>query len=188
MPADCIDNPFATVRAARMGFGDNFDWRSANTIASVLCWLQNSFLAARIDLSEFISSIANMAASKHALFVCTTCASTWENGQRVGTSGGERFLELLAPKHQEWELREEFPLYPAACMSACSRPCAIAFAAPGKHTFVFGDLQPEAETAAAVLACARQYREKADGLLAWKERPEKLKSGVIARIPPLPKP
>jgi len=127
-----------------------------------------------------------MTASKHALFVCTTCASVWENGQRVGTSGGDRFLELIAQLHESWEHREAMPLQPTACMSACSRPCAIAFAAPGKHGFVFGDLEPDADTAAAVLECAAQYQAKPDGLLAWKERPEKLKSGVISRIPPLP--
>ena len=127
-----------------------------------------------------------MTEPKHALFVCTTCASTWENGQRVGTSGGERFLELLAPLHEQWEHRAAFPLQPTACMSACSRPCVVSFAATDKYGFVFGELEPDLETAAAVLECAAQYRAKPDGLLAWKERPEKLKSGVISRMPPLP--
>lgn len=127
-----------------------------------------------------------MTGPKHALFVCTTCASVWENGQRIGTSGGERFLALIASLHERWEHRDAIPLYPAACMSACSQACVVSFAAPGKHGFVFGKLEPDAETAFAVLACAAQYQAKPDGLLTWKERPEKLKSGVIARIPPLP--
>lgn len=127
-----------------------------------------------------------MTAAKHALFVCTTCASVWENGQRVGVSGGDRLLELLLPLHADWEHRETMPIQTTACMSACSRPCVVSFAAPGKYGFVFGELEPDSETAAAVLACAAQYHAKPDGLLTWKERPDKLKSGVIARIPPLP--
>ncbi|MDZ4871122.1 MAG: hypothetical protein CLLPBCKN_000510 [Chroococcidiopsis cubana SAG 39.79] len=26
---------------------------------------------------------------KHTVFVCTTCASTWQDGKRVGVSGGQ---------------------------------------------------------------------------------------------------
>ncbi len=138
----------------------------------------------RDRLESYRTPIETMADPKHTLFVCTTCASTWENGQRVGTSGGERFLKILREKYQDWALNEEFSLQPVACMSACSRPCVVTFAAAGKHSFVFGELEPDTDTADAVLACAAQYRDKPDGLLAWKERPEKLKSGVIARIPP----
>jgi predicted metal-binding protein len=42
-----------------------------------------------------------------------------------------------------------------------------------------------ATTASAILSCAEIYCDRPDGMLAWKERPEPLKSGVIARIPPL---
>ncbi|ERN41819.1 putative metal-binding protein [Rubidibacter lacunae KORDI 51-2] len=126
--------------------------------------------------------------TQHTLFVCTTCASTWENGKRVGISGGERLLAQLAQQHAEWELREQFTLQPVSCMSACDRPCAVAFAAPGKHTFVFGKLSADEATlpekAAAVLNCAELYFEKPDGLLAWAERPKPMRT-VVSRVPPL---
>ncbi|MBE9125132.1 MULTISPECIES: DUF1636 domain-containing protein [unclassified Coleofasciculus] len=127
--------------------------------------------------------------NQHTLFVCTTCASTWKDSKRVGISGGEKLLEKLSHLQKEWDLRDEFPVQPVECMSACSRPCAVSFAALGKYTYLFGDLPIDVEvlpvTAAAVLECASLYHAKPDGLLPWSERPKPLKKGILARIPPL---
>ncbi|MEO1133799.1 MAG: DUF1636 domain-containing protein, partial [Cyanobacteria bacterium J06639_1] len=120
----------------------------------------------------------------------TTCASTWKDGQRVGQSGGEKLLEAIAARHEEWGMRESFPIQPVECMSACSRACTVSLAAPGKYTFVFGDLpvadEALPETVEAVLTCAEQFHDKADGLLTWAERPKPLKSGLVARVPAWP--
>jgi predicted metal-binding protein len=125
----------------------------------------------------------------HSLLVCTTCASTWQNGKKVGISGGETLLKELSQLHQSWELRSHFEIRAVSCMSACSHACVVTFVAEGKYSYLFGDLPSDAEnipsTAAAILSCAEIYCDRADGMLAWKERPELLKSGVIARIPPL---
>ncbi len=127
--------------------------------------------------------------TKHCLFVCTTCASIWQEGKKVGVSGGEKLLAELSHLHQSWDLRDEIAIEPVACMSACSRSCVVSFASPGKYTYLFGDLSADKvslpETAAAVLNCAGQYYAKSDGLLAWSERPEAMRKGVLARIPPL---
>lgn len=123
----------------------------------------------------------------HILFVCTACASVWKDGKRVGKSGGQELLEKLNELHKNWDLRDDFPIQEVECMSACSRSCAVSFAAAGKYTYLFGDL-PVNESAAAVLQCASQYYAKTDGLLPWSERPEPLKKGVLAKIPPLSKP
>ncbi|NEP46817.1 MAG: DUF1636 domain-containing protein [Okeania sp. SIO2H7] len=125
----------------------------------------------------------------HTLFICTTCASTWKDGKRQGISGGEKLLERLSQQHENWELKQNFSLQPVECMSACSRSCAVSFAASDKYTYLFGDLPHEAEnldeTTAAVLKCASLYYDKPDGLLPWSERPEPLKKGILAKIPPL---
>jgi predicted metal-binding protein len=127
--------------------------------------------------------------NQHSLFVCTSCASIWKSGQRIGKSGGQAMLEQLSQLHQDWELCREFPVRSVECMSACSHPCAVAFTAEGKHTYLFGDLSHDPETftatAIAILDCAHKYYYADDGLLPWAERPEPLKKGVLARIPPL---
>ncbi|HAX80560.1 MAG TPA: FeS-binding protein [Cyanobacteria bacterium UBA11372] len=122
--------------------------------------------------------------AQHILFVCKTCATVWKDGKPQGKSGGQELIENLSQLHQNWELRDRFLLQEVECMSACSHSCAVSFAAPDKYTYLFGDLPPQ-NSAAAVLECAAQYYAKPNGLLPWAERPEPLKKGVIARIPPL---
>jgi predicted metal-binding protein len=124
---------------------------------------------------------------QHCLFVCTTCGSKWENGQRVGTSEGERLLQELQALHQDWDLATEFPIQAVGCMSACSRSCAISFAAAGKHTYLFGDIAPQDPNLALsnILDCAEKYYQHPTGVLPWAERPAPLKQGILAKIPPL---
>ena len=124
--------------------------------------------------------------TKHCLLVCTGCASVWKNGKREGKSGGQQFMEDLSKLAKDWEFSDEFDIREVECMSACSHSCAVSFAAVGKYTYLFGDLPAnEPETAEAVLKCASQYYGKPDGLLPWSERPQALKKGVLAKIPPL---
>ncbi len=126
----------------------------------------------------------------HTLFVCTTCGSTWQDGQRVGQSRGEILLEQLQPLHDQWPLGSQFALQPVQCMSSCDRPCSVAFVAPGKHTYLFGNLAtPEEDldqVCQGILECAQLFYQKPQGLMAWSERPERLKRGIVARIPPIP--
>jgi predicted metal-binding protein len=131
------------------------------------------------------SETNNVGVSSHTLFVCKTCASVWQDGKRLGESGGEKLLQQLQVLAEDWELRDQFPIQQVECMSACNRSCVVAFAAQGKITYLFGDLAVDA-SASAVLECASQYYSKPDGLLPWSERPEALKKGVLAKIPPIP--
>ncbi|MBP5971851.1 DUF1636 family protein [Brasilonema sp. CT11] len=127
-----------------------------------------------------------MINKQHTLFVCRTCASTWQDGKRVGESGGQQLLQQLQELGQNWELRNNFPIQGVECMSACNRSCVIAFAAQDKLTYLFGDL-PVDSSAEAILQCASQYYAKPDGSLPWSERPQALKKGILAKIPPLNK-
>lgn len=68
-----------------------------------------------------------------------------------------------------------------ACLSACKRPCAVALMAPGKASYLFGDLRPE--DAPDILAAARAHAARADGFLPRAARPERLRAGVLARLP-----
>lgn len=128
--------------------------------------------------------------SVHTIFVCTTCASKWENGKRVGESGGEKLLQRLQSDYLNWDLHREITIQPVQCMSACNRSCVISFASPGKTTYLFGDISPEltSEEVQGVFACAEKYYTHPEGSLPWSERPEPLKKGILARIPAVPVP
>jgi predicted metal-binding protein len=124
---------------------------------------------------------------QHTIFVCQTCAGVWQDGKQVGKSGGQQLLEQLTELYERWALAPEFSIESVECMSACSRSCVVAFTAPGKHTYLFGDLNSDAEalptTSAAVLECASLYLTKTDGIMPWSERPKLLKQRILARIP-----
>ncbi|GAA6615400.1 DUF1636 domain-containing protein [Scytonema sp. NUACC26] len=124
---------------------------------------------------------------QHIMFVCTTCASVWQGGKRVGVSGGEKLLQRLQELNSDGELQSEFEIQPVECMSACNRSCVICFAASSKYTYLFGDLSPDLPLPAilSVLECASKYHTHPQGLLPWAERPEPLKKGILAKIPPM---
>lgn len=122
--------------------------------------------------------------------VCTTCRAS-------GTSREARAegLALLdAVQEALWAAQTEdsehnavlkVQLRTQACMSGCNRACTLAIQGTGKWTYYWGDLVPDAQTAEQVVACALMHQRSQDGELPWQARPERLKSGVLARIPGL---
>ncbi len=118
----------------------------------------------------------------HLLHICTRCRrpGTAPGGE---TSDGRQLFEaveaLLAALPDPPAIR----LNGIDCMSGCNRSCTIAVAAPGKPTYLFGDLVPEADCAAQIIDLARLYRESEDGVLHRAARPPALRSGILARIP-----
>lgn len=123
---------------------------------------------------------------KHAIFVCQSYAGNWQNGRQVGNSGGYLLHQELMAQFQDYPLATEFQVKAVGCLGACSRPCAIAFAAVGKSTYLFGDLSHSdavAEVAQSILGCASLYHSKPDGVMKWAERPERFKQGVIGIVP-----
>jgi predicted metal-binding protein len=54
----------------------------------------------------------------------------------------------------------------------------------GAWTYIFGGLEADTD-AAALIEGARLLARASDGLMPWRGRPEVLKRGLIARVPPL---
>jgi predicted metal-binding protein len=113
------------------------------------------------------------------VYVCITCKVA---GEDIEERAGARLFRVLNEQNTLSDAPIE--LVPVECLSVCKRPCTVSFAAPGKWTYVYGDLP--AETAAeTILEGAALYSKTSDGLIPWKQRPDALKKGVISRIPPL---
>jgi predicted metal-binding protein len=121
------------------------------------------------------------------LLVCTTCASVWQDGQKVGISGGERLFDRLADLSTEQDDETGFSIVPVSCMSACQQSCTVSFGGENKYSYLFGKLSPDMSDAelCQVLECAATYSDRPDGNLPWSERPPILKSNLLAKIPPL---
>ena len=113
------------------------------------------------------------------VYVCITCKVAGEDTEE---RAGARLFRML--NDQNILSDEPIELLPVECLSVCKRPCTVSFAAPGKWTYVYGDLP--AETAAeTILEGAALYSKTTDGLIPWKQRPDALKKGVVSRVPPL---
>lgn len=118
------------------------------------------------------------------LIICTTCRTAeTPRGERAA---GEALLESVQALHAfgdqpEWS---QVQVRGTACMSGCSRSCTVAFQAPGKFSYLFGDLTPDNACAHALLDAAVLHHRTPDGVLNRDQRPQALRNGILCRLPP----
>ena len=110
------------------------------------------------------------------LFVCATCR---REGDLSEPRPGARLYASLSERAPDLDVQ------PVECLSNCTRSCTAAVVAPGKWSYVVGHLDPE-RSVGDMLTFARLHRASADGLTAWRERPEHVRKNTIARVPPMP--
>jgi predicted metal-binding protein len=112
------------------------------------------------------------------LVVCTACRAPDDADARPGA----RFLDALRVRLAERAL--DLAVEGVECLAVCKRPATIALAAPGKWTYVIGDLDAATQIDD-VIDSALRFGESENGIVAWKERPVCFRKGVISRTPPL---
>ena len=100
--------------------------------------------------------------------LCQSCA--------LGASG---FAERLKPALAEAGIVAE--VGGVDCMSGCTRASTIAFRAPGKTAYLFGEITED--DLPHLIAFARLYRDAPDGVLADARPLGPLRMKAIARIP-----
>jgi predicted metal-binding protein len=111
------------------------------------------------------------------IYVCITCRDA-DEPDRQPCPG-----VLLAAATERAALGTEVEIRRLRCLANCSRGPSAAMRSNGSWTYVFGGLD---ETCAdALIAGARLLALAADGILPWRGRPERLKRGLIARVPPI---
>ena len=69
------------------------------------------------------------------------------------------------------------------CLGNCSRGPSAAIKCEGAWSYIFGGLNPE-QDGPALIAGAQLLAGAADGFMPWRGRPDCLKRGLIARLPP----
>lgn len=118
------------------------------------------------------------------LIICTTCRPA-EN-PREQRAAGDILLEAVQAAQAFGEQPEWAVIHVrgVACTAGCSRACTVAFQAPGKHSFQFGDLIPSEDAARQLLDCAVMHSRAPDGNLPRDARPALLRSGILCRLPP----
>ena len=112
------------------------------------------------------------------IYVCITCrrAGDPEDGMRPGL--------LLARETARAAEGCGVAVKQIRCLANCNRACSAAIRRDGAWTYVFGGLAPGCD-GAALIEGARLFARAADGLMPWRGRPDILKRGLIARVPPI---
>ena len=118
------------------------------------------------------------------VIVCTTCRPAGASRDEPAAGAALFDAVLIAQLQDDAGAFAQVRVRGEACLNSCSRACSVAFQAPGKHTYLFGDLLPDDETAEHVLMCAAQHAAANDGVLVRNERPARLRSGILAKLPP----
>jgi predicted metal-binding protein len=111
------------------------------------------------------------------VYVCITCrrASEPETEPRPGA--------LLADAAASAAQGSGVTVRRVRCLANCTRGPSAAVRANGSWSYIFGGL--DASSAPALIEGARLLAGAADGIMPWRGRPEPLKRGLIARVPPL---
>lgn len=118
------------------------------------------------------------------IHICVTCQRPGGD-QPPGLRAGQQLFQAVAQRAAE--TGAALHVAPVECMANCKRSCTLAFAAPRKWTYILGEIDPTIPGMTdAVLACAALQAESPDGTISYFKRPEQLRKGTIARVPPLP--
>lgn len=121
----------------------------------------------------------NSTAARTTVLVCITCRSPADP-----THLPPRGPELAAAAARAAVDADDVAVMRVRCLGNCSRGLSAAIRRDNAWSYVFGHLDAQRD-GPALITGARLFAESADGLLPWRGRPESLKRGLIARVPPL---
>lgn len=133
----------------------------------------SSFPADRAD----IPSDDGEALAGVTVIVCSSCRD------ETGSDAHPRAGALLAEDTRRAASAEKINIRTVECLGNCKRRLSAALLRDGCWSYVFGDL--ETTSGADLVAGAKLFATSTDGLIPWRGRPDSLKRGLVARIPPL---
>jgi predicted metal-binding protein len=122
------------------------------------------------------AAIASADLSAVTVVVCATCRD------ETGSDAHPRAGEILAADAKA-AAGGEVRVATVECLGNCKRRLSAAILRENCWSYVFGDLSTD--SGADLVAGAKLFAGSADGLIPWRGRPESLKRGLVARIPPL---
>ncbi|RUM99702.1 DUF1636 domain-containing protein [Pseudaminobacter arsenicus] len=120
---------------------------------------------------------ADPGGSDVTIVVCSSCRD--ETGSDIRPSAGQRLGESTthAARNTTIHVRQ------VECLGNCRRRLSAAIIRDGSWSYVFGDLTPD--SGPDLIAGAELFATSTDGILPWRGRPDSLKRGLVARIPPI---
>lgn len=131
-----------------------------------------SFPANIADISSEPDTLAGVT-----VIVCSSCRD------ETGSDAHPRAGVLLAEDTRRAASGEKIRIRTVECLGNCKRRLSAALLRDGCWSYVFGDL--DTTSSADLVAGAKLFATSTDGLIPWRGRPDSLKRGLVARIPPL---
>ncbi|MDQ6434435.1 DUF1636 family protein [Mesorhizobium sp. LHD-90] len=122
------------------------------------------------------TTAAQTADTGVTLVVCSSCRD------ETGSDARPRAGEILGDRVREIAHGEGIAVRQIECLGNCKRRLSAAMLRENCWSYVFGDLT--VDNAVEFVAGAKLFATSQDGLLPWRGRPDCLKRGLIARIPP----
>ena len=111
------------------------------------------------------------------IVVCSSCRD--ESGSDMHPRAGH----LLGLDVCDAAVGANIAVRQVECLGNCKRRLSAALLRDGCWSYVFGDLSPE--SGSDLVAGAKLFAKSQDGLIPWRGRPDSLKRGLVARIPPV---
>ncbi len=113
--------------------------------------------------------------SRTTITVCVACAAGDD------PVAGETLFDRIAGYLKDDPTIE---VRTAECLAVCERPVTVAFQAPGKWTYLLGNVD-ETVPLDDIVAAARAVAKSPTGVPAMADRPAFFENGVICRVPPV---
>jgi predicted metal-binding protein len=113
--------------------------------------------------------------SQSAVWVCVTCRTA--TAPSAGADLAEATL-IAAQNAPDISVRR------VRCLGNCSRGLSAAIRCDKAWTYVFGGLEAACDGPSLIVG-ARLLAQAADGIMPWRGRPDSLKRGLVARVPPV---
>jgi predicted metal-binding protein len=121
--------------------------------------------------------IAPADLSAVTVVVCSSCRD------ETGSDARPRAGEVLGDATRLAASDTNIAVRQIECLGNCKRRLSAAILRDGSWSYVFGDLTPE--SGPDLITGAKLFATSTDGILPWRGRPDSLKRGLVARIPPL---
>ena len=119
------------------------------------------------------------SASRATVLVCITCRSAAHPTDPDEPPPGLMLADATAAAADA----SDISVQRVRCLGNCGRGLSAAIRCDNAWTYVFGGLEAPRD-GLTLIAGARLLAGAADGIMPWQGRPEPLKRGLIARIPP----
>lgn len=111
------------------------------------------------------------------VYVCRSCRS------EADPNADPRPGATLAQAAIDLGRSEGVDIRSVNCLANCKRGLSAAMRSADGWSYMFGSLGED--DAADLVVGARLLSQASDGLMPWRGRPDSLKRGLVARIPPL---